>query len=51
MLENALIVAAGYLIGSIPFGVVVVKLFLIDLSRIGGIERIGVRAGLRVRKV
>ena len=27
MLENALIIAGGYLIGSIPFGVVVVKLF------------------------
>ena len=27
MLENALIIAAGYLIGSIPFGVVLVRVF------------------------
>ena len=41
MLENALIVAGGYLIGSIPFGVVVVKLLRGDDIRKQGSGNIG----------
>ena len=41
MLENALIVAGGYLIGSIPFGVVVVRLFRGEDIRSQGSGNIG----------
>jgi glycerol-3-phosphate acyltransferase PlsY len=41
MLENALIVAGGYLIGSIPFGVVVVKLLRGEDIRKQGSGNIG----------
>ena len=41
MLENALIIAGGYLIGSIPFGVVVVKLFRGEDIRKQGSGNIG----------
>ena len=41
MLENALIVAGGYLIGSIPFGVVVVRLFRGEDIRKQGSGNIG----------
>ena len=41
MLENALIIAAGYLIGSIPFGVVVVRLFRGEDIRKQGSGNIG----------
>ncbi len=41
MLENALIVAAGYLIGSIPFGVVVVRLLRGEDIRKQGSGNIG----------
>ena len=41
MLENALIIAAGYLIGSIPFGVVVVKLLRGEDIRKQGSGNIG----------
>lgn len=41
MLENALIVAGGYLIGSIPFGVVVVRLFRSADIRTQGSGNIG----------
>ena len=41
MLENVLIIAGGYLIGSIPFGVVVVKLFRGEDIREQGSGNIG----------
>ena len=41
MLENALIVAGGYLIGSIPFGLVVVRLFRGEDIRKQGSGNIG----------
>ena len=41
MLENVLIIAGGYLIGSIPFGVVVVKLFRGEDIRKQGSGNIG----------
>ena len=41
MIENVLIIAAGYLIGSIPFGVVVVKLFKGEDIRKHGSGNIG----------
>ena len=41
MLENALIIAGGYLIGSIPFGVVVVRLFRGEDIRKQGSGNIG----------
>ena len=41
MLENALIVAGGYLIGSIPFGVVVVRVFRGEDIRAQGSGNIG----------
>ena len=41
MLENALIIAGGYLIGSIPFGVVVVRLFRGEDIRAQGSGNIG----------
>jgi glycerol-3-phosphate acyltransferase PlsY len=41
VLENALIIAGGYLIGSIPFGVVVVKLFRGEDIRKQGSGNIG----------
>ena len=41
MLENALIIAGGYLIGSIPFGVVVVRLFRGEDIRTQGSGNIG----------
>ena len=41
MLENALIVAGAYLIGSIPFGVVVVRIFRGEDIRQQGSGNIG----------
>ena len=41
MLENALIIAGGYLIGSIPFGVVVVRLLRGEDIRQQGSGNIG----------
>ena len=41
MLENALIIAGGYLIGSIPFGVVVVRLLRSEDIRTQGSGNIG----------